>query len=176
MEPDAADGPRHAHATPDAPPDQELERLLAEVRTIAVIGASAREGRPANYVPAYLREQGYDVVGVNPTAAGGTLFGQPAVATLAELDRPVDLVNVFRRDADIPGHLDDILALEPRPRALAVGPHERRREQLLGRLAAQLGDLVGPALGLQPGDGRPGDVDVVGRAERLAEHVADAGR
>ncbi|NLG09380.1 MAG: CoA-binding protein [Deinococcales bacterium] len=120
MEPDAADGPRHAHATPDAPPDQELERLLAEVRTIAVIGASAREGRPANYVPAYLREQGYDVVGVNPTAAGGTLFGQPAVATLAELDRPVDLVNVFRRDADIPGHLDDILALEPRPRAVWI--------------------------------------------------------
>jgi len=120
MEPDAADGPRHAHATPDAPPDQELERLLAEVRTIAVIGASAREGRPANYVPAYLREQGYDVVGVNPTDAGGTLFGQPAVATLAELDRPVDLVNVFRRDADIPGHLDDILALEPRPRAVWI--------------------------------------------------------
>lgn len=120
MEPDAADGPRHADATPDAPPDQELERLLAEVRTIAVIGASAREGRPANYVPAYLREQGYDVVGVNPTAAGGTLFGQPAVATLAELDRPVDLVNVFRRDADIPGHLDDILALEPRPRAVWI--------------------------------------------------------
>ena len=120
MEPDAADGPRHAHATPDAPPDQELESLLAEVRTIAVIGASAREGRPANYVPAYLREQGYDVVGVNPTAAGGTLFGQPAVATLAELDRPVDLVNVFRRDADIPGHLDDILALEPRPRAVWI--------------------------------------------------------
>jgi len=120
MEPDAADGPRHAHATPDAPPDQELERLLAEVRTIAVIGASAREGRPANYVPAYLQEQGYDVVGVNPTAAGGTLFGQPAVATLAELDRPVDLVNVFRRDADIPGHLDDILALEPRPRAVWI--------------------------------------------------------
>lgn len=101
--------------TPDAPPDEELKELLESVRTIAVVGASTREGRPANYVPAYLKEQGYEMYGVNPTAAGQTLFGNPVVATLAELEEPVDMVQLFRRNEDIPGHLEEILALSPAP-------------------------------------------------------------
>lgn len=104
----------------DAPPDSELTELLQGVSTIAVIGASTREGRPANYVPAYLAGRGIDVVGVNPAAAGETLFGNAVVGTLAELEQPVDLVNVFRRNDDIPGHLGDILALDPKPRAVWI--------------------------------------------------------
>ncbi|MFA5552406.1 MAG: CoA-binding protein [Trueperaceae bacterium] len=105
---------------PDAPPDAELRDLLGSAERIAVIGASTREGRPANYVPAYLAERGYQVVGVNPAAEGETLFGQSVVAALADLSEPVDIVNVFRRNEDIPGHLDDILALNPRPRAVWI--------------------------------------------------------
>lgn len=107
--------PESLHPTPDAPPDAELAQLLTNVRSIAVIGASARDGRPANFVPTYLAEQGYDVVGVNPLNVGDSLFGHNVVATLSDLDEPVDVVNVFRRNEDIPGHLDDILALSPRP-------------------------------------------------------------
>ncbi len=109
-----------ATAVPDAPSDAELTELLSHVRRIGVIGASTREGRPANYVPAYLSGQGYDVVGVNPLSAGESLFGNEVTATLAELPEGVDLVNVFRRNEDIPGHLDDILALSPRPRAVWI--------------------------------------------------------
>jgi len=109
-----------APATPDAPPDTQVADLLSGVRRIAVIGASTRDGRPANYVPAYLSQQGYDVVGVNPVSAGESLFGHEVVSTLAELDGPVDLVNVFRRNEDIPGHLDDILTLDPLPRAVWI--------------------------------------------------------
>ena len=105
---------------PDAPPDADLRQLLGGAERIAVIGASTREGQPANYVPAYLAEQGYQVVGVNPAAEGDTLFGHSVVATLADLTEPVDIVNVFRRNEDIPGHLDDILALNPRPRAVWI--------------------------------------------------------
>ena len=104
-----------APRTPDAPPDAQVVDLLRGVRKIAVIGASTRDGRPANYVPAYLAQQGYDVVGVNPASAGESLFGNEVVSTLAAVDGPVDLVNVFRRNEDIPGHLDEILALDPLP-------------------------------------------------------------
>lgn len=104
-----------APRTPDAPPDAQVVDLLRGVRKIAVIGASTRDGRPANYVPAYLAHQGYDVVGVNPVSAGESLFGNEVVSTLAAVDGPVDLVNVFRRNEDIPGHLDELLALDPLP-------------------------------------------------------------
>lgn len=107
-------------SVPGAPADDELKGLLTDVRRIAVIGASTRDGRPANYVPAYLAGQGYDVVGVNPGATGEQLFGNKVVGSLAELEQPVDLVNVFRRNEDIPGHLDDILALDPLPRAVWI--------------------------------------------------------
>ncbi len=109
-----------AAMAPDAPPDDELRRLLQDVKSVVVIGASTREGRPANYVPAYIAEQGYDVQGVNPVAVGQELFGKPVVATLNDVGRPVDLVNVFRRNEDIPGHLQEILALSPRPRAVWI--------------------------------------------------------
>lgn len=105
---------------PDAPADTELRALLRDVRSIAVIGASTREARPAHYVPAYLADQGYDVTAVNPAAAGQQLFGRTAVASLAQLEGPVELVNVFRRNEDIPGHLDEILALSPLPRAVWI--------------------------------------------------------
>lgn len=104
----------------DAPPDADLVQLLKGVRTIAVIGANPREGRPANYVPTYLAGQGYDVHGVNPVAAGQELFGHEIVSSLADLAGPVHLVNVFRRNEDIPGHLNEILALDPKPRAVWI--------------------------------------------------------
>lgn len=109
-----------AQLTPDAPPDDQLTKLLQQVKTVAVIGASTRDGRPANYVPTYISEQGYDVVGVNPMSVGQELFGKPIVATLADLNHPVDLVNVFRRNEDIPGHLQEILSLSPLPRAVWI--------------------------------------------------------
>jgi predicted CoA-binding protein len=105
---------------PDAPSDDELRTLLQGVKSIAVIGASMREARPAHYVPAYLQSRGYDVAPVNPAAAGQELFGHTAVSSLPQLQTPVDLVNVFRRNEDIPGHLDEILALTPLPRAVWI--------------------------------------------------------
>ncbi len=123
-------------AVPDAPSDGRLRELLREVRSIAVIGANPKEDRPAHYVPAYMSERGYEVVGVGPRAAGRTLFGNEAVETLADLDSRVDMVNVFRRNEDIPGHLDDILALDPLPRAVWI-QLGLRNDEVAERLRAE---------------------------------------
>jgi uncharacterized protein len=72
----------------------QLLRLYEAVRTIAVVGASSKPGRPANYVPAYLVSQGYRVIPVSPR--GGELFGEPVRASLEEIDEPIDVVDVFR--------------------------------------------------------------------------------
>ena len=72
------------------------EQILAETRTIALVGASPKPDRPSHGVMRYLLEAGYDVVPVRPRDCDKVL-GVRCVASLAEIDRPIDLVDVFRR-------------------------------------------------------------------------------
>jgi predicted CoA-binding protein len=95
--------------------DAGLVRILRESRTIAVLGAKALPAEPAYYVPAYLARQGYRLSLVNPTLAGTRVLDETVVATLADLPAPVDLIDVFRRPAFLPGHAAEILALPWRP-------------------------------------------------------------
>ena len=71
------------------------EEILREARSIAVVGASPDPGRPSHGVMAYLMRVGYRVVPVNPQAA--EVLGLRCLGSLAELEEPVDLVDVFRR-------------------------------------------------------------------------------
>jgi predicted CoA-binding protein len=80
------------------------EEILREAKTIAIVGASPDPGRPSHGVMRYLQGAGYRVLPVNPTAYPGEILGVPCVPSLAELDEPVDLVDVFRR----PEHCGDV--------------------------------------------------------------------
>ena len=70
--------------------------ILRDSRTIAMVGASPKPDRPSHRVMRYLLEQGYHVIPVRPADCEEVL-GVPCVRTLAEIDRPIDLVDVFRR-------------------------------------------------------------------------------
>ena len=70
--------------------------ILRDARTIAIVGASPRPGRPSHGVMRYLLAQGYRVVPVRPGDCDSVL-GVPCVTSLAEVDEPIDLVDVFRR-------------------------------------------------------------------------------
>ena len=73
---------------------EDVRRIYHEAKTIAVTGASAKEDRAAHAIPAYLRSQGYPVIPVSPK--GGELFGEPVRSSLADIDVPIDIVDVFR--------------------------------------------------------------------------------
>ena len=79
-----------------------IERVLARTRTIAVIGASRDPMKSAHSVPAMLQREGYRIIPVNPHA--DELFGERVHRTLATVDEPIDLVDVFRR----PEHTPDV--------------------------------------------------------------------
>ena len=96
----------------------ELRALLAGVRTIALVGVSANRARASNGVLAFLVERGYACVGVNPGLAGQRTHGVPVFATLADVDRAVDMVDVFRASDALPGLVDEVLAMTPRPGVL----------------------------------------------------------
>lgn len=98
--------------------DAAIRRILESTRTIAVLGAHDDPTKAACYVPQYLHRVGYRVLGVNPKLAGQQLHGAAVVATLAELGEPVDMVDVFRRAAELPAHLPELLAMQPRPKVV----------------------------------------------------------
>ncbi len=98
----------------------EVLRVLEESKVVAVIGFHRDPGKAAHYVPEYLDRQGYTILAVNPALAarGESYFGRPAVATLADIQEPVDVVEVFRRSDKVHEHLADILAMQPRPKVV----------------------------------------------------------
>jgi uncharacterized protein len=75
--------------------------ILENARTIALVGASPRPDRPSNGVMRYLLDQGYRVIPVRP--ARREVLGVPCVSSLAEIEGPIDLVDVFRRPEFCPG-------------------------------------------------------------------------
>jgi uncharacterized protein len=87
-------------AAMDASVREQLARIFADTRTIAVVGASGDPSKPAHRIPRYLQEQGYRILPVNPRA--GELLGEPVARSLAEVDGPVDVVDVFRPAAEAP--------------------------------------------------------------------------
>lgn len=95
----------------------DVVAVLQRSRTVAVVGFHPDATKPAHYVPEYLARQGYTVIPVNPALAArsAVYFGRRAVAHLADIEEPVDVVNVFRRSDKVGEHLADILAMAHRP-------------------------------------------------------------
>ncbi|MET0898486.1 MAG: CoA-binding protein [Mycobacterium sp.] len=95
----------------------DLEQILRETRTVAVVGASANPSRPSYGVYAYLREHtDYELYPVNPTIT--EIDGARVYSSLAELPVVPDLVDVFRRYDELPSVLAEVLALPALPKTL----------------------------------------------------------
>ncbi len=104
------------------------EEILRESKTIALVGASPNPSRPSHGVMRYLLAQGYRVIPVRPADCDDVL-GVPCVQTLADIDEPIDLVDVFRRLEHTPQHAQE--AVEAGAKALwlqlgIVSPEARR--------------------------------------------------
>ena len=96
--------------------DARIREILTGSPTVAVLGIHREPEKAAFYVPEYLHDEGYRVIGVNPRFVDETMFGEKVRSTLAEISEPIDIVDVFRRPEAIPDHVADILAMTPRPR------------------------------------------------------------
>jgi predicted CoA-binding protein len=83
-----------SQSIPESPSLQDLLRIYDRTKTIAVVGASANEEKPAHEIPLYLQSQGYRIIPVNPR--GGEIIGERVYRSLGEVDIPFEVVDVFR--------------------------------------------------------------------------------
>jgi predicted CoA-binding protein len=98
--------------------DNYIRSILNNVKTIAMVGASPVNVRPSYFAFKYLAQRGYDMIPVNPGQDGKSLMGKPFVASLADIDRPIDMVDIFRNsDAALP-LVKDALTLNPLPKVI----------------------------------------------------------
>jgi len=88
----------------------EIGELLKRSKTIAVVGLSSNPLRPSYGVSAYMQTQGYRIVPVNPEIKGS--LGERAVASLADVNERIDIVDVFRRSHFVPDLVDEAIRLK----------------------------------------------------------------
>ncbi len=86
-------------------------RILTRYRTIAMVGLSADPMRPSHFAAIYLQAVGYDLIPVNPRYAGETILGQTVYASLSEIPRPVEIVDIFRKAEDVPPIVEEAIAI-----------------------------------------------------------------
>jgi uncharacterized protein len=139
---------------------EQLLRIYAETRTIAVVGASADASKAAHQIPHYLQSQGYRIVPVNPR--GGQLFGERVFRSLGEIDVPVDVVDVFRPATEAPEIARQAIAIGAKVLWLQLGIVSREARQIAesAGLMVVMNRCMGAThalLGLGPGPHAPTD-------------------
>ncbi|MBR3381256.1 MAG: CoA-binding protein [Bacillus sp. (in: Bacteria)] len=92
------------------PSKQEIGRILKNSKRIAVVGLSDQPHRTSYMVSKAMQDAGYDIIPVNP--AIDEALGVKAVASLKDIDGPVDIVNVFRRSEFLPEVAKEFLEID----------------------------------------------------------------
>jgi uncharacterized protein len=90
--------------------DDYIRGIFGRAKTIAMVGASPRADRPSNHVMAFLQRKGFRVIPVNPQAIGQSIHGEPVVGALSDIAEPVDMVDIFRRSAEVAPVVDEAIA------------------------------------------------------------------
>lgn len=86
---------------------RNVEEILRDSKTIAVVGISPRPDRDSHVVAKYLQGQGYRVIPVNPTV--DEVLGEKCYPSVRDVPEPIDIVDIFRRPVDVPPVVDDAI-------------------------------------------------------------------
>ncbi|AWL26363.1 CoA-binding protein [Streptococcus suis] len=104
---------------------------LKNAKTIAVVGLSSREETAAYRVSKLMQEAGYKIIPVNPKAAGGTILGELVYSSLAEIDQPIDIVDIFRRSEFLPEVAQEFIQSNAKVFWAQLGLESQEAEKLL---------------------------------------------
>jgi predicted CoA-binding protein len=109
--------------------DRRIEAILSGSKTVAVVGISDKPDRPSHVVAKYLQERGYRVIPVNPFLT--EVLGEKAYKSLPEIPGQVDLVDVFRKSAEVPPIAEDAVRIGARFFWMQEGVESDRAREIL---------------------------------------------
>jgi predicted CoA-binding protein len=98
--------------------DSYIRGILNTVKTIAMVGASAKDNRPSYFAFKYLAERGYNMIPINPGLAGKELLGKRIYPKLSDVPEPIDMVDIFRAANYAVPIVQEALTLNPTPRVI----------------------------------------------------------
>jgi predicted CoA-binding protein len=107
--------------------NEKLRRILKSTRTIAVVGLSAQWHRPSYFAAKYLQDHGYRIIPVNPMYE--EVLGEKCYRSLRDIPGPVDMVDCFRKSAEIPAIAQDAIALGARVLWMQLGVENAQARQ-----------------------------------------------
>ncbi|WP_134682521.1 CoA-binding protein [Brevibacillus migulae] len=96
------------------PSNDQRREILQQAKTIAVVGLSNKPDRTSYMVSEAMQHAGYKIIPVNPVIAGETVLGEKVVASLSEIEEPVDIVNVFRRSEEVMPVAEESVKIKPK--------------------------------------------------------------
>ena len=94
------------------------KEILQKYKNIAVVGFSDNPERDSNKIAVYMKNNGYNVVGVNPELDGRVVDGIKCYAYLSEITEKIDIVDIFRLPIAVPGIVEETMKLEKRPEVI----------------------------------------------------------
>ena len=115
---------------------ETIKRILAECKTIAVVGLSSNPFRPSNGVASFMKKKGYKIIPVNPNET--EVLGEKAVAALSDVNEKIDLVDIFRRSEEAGQTVNEAIEIS----AKAVWLQEGVIDEAAAKRAADAGLLV----------------------------------
>lgn len=89
--------------------DNEMKEILLSARTIAIVGVSSNPEKDSYWIASYLKEMGYRIIPVNPTAE--EILGEKVYPSLSEIPDKVDIVQVFRKPEDVPPVVEEAIKI-----------------------------------------------------------------
>lgn len=89
--------------------ENEMKEILLSAKTVAAVGLSSNPAKESFGIVQYLKDQGYKIIPVNPTAA--EIMGEKAYPDLSSVPEPVDVVQVFRKPEDVPPVVDEAIKI-----------------------------------------------------------------
>ena len=99
--------------------DEDIRFALEQTQTWAVVGCSPDPYRDSNRIAALLQSRGFRVIPVNPNA--DEILGERCVASVHDIDEPVDVVDIFRRSSEAGAHVDEAIAIGAKAVWLQLG-------------------------------------------------------
>jgi len=105
---------------PDSnPPSDEICKLLAESKVVAIVGLSDKPDRASNKVAVYLKEHGYKIIPVNPMK--DEILGEKCYSSLSDIPEPIDIVDIFRKVDVIPAIVDEAIKVSAKAVWMQLG-------------------------------------------------------